>query len=415
MASAIEESWGTTYTIAFIVFSLSTTIEAYIYSISYLATSWVTIPRYLIAILMIWSPLWLLIGGIIAGPLSDALGRKRTLYLTLLMYIIGAIGLMISQGYVMLLVFLSLLLLATGGEYNTVMTAVHEYFPSKFRSRLVYLTLNFTNLGGVLAAALTLLNVNPMMQRIALGATLIIIVPLLYVLRRLLPESTLWLEAIGKVNEVSGNGKSSSLPRENITGVNLPPVWLRVIVGGLIGWAYTTGFSLLALNLGPYFLPSLTNWLILVFSAVALVSGIIISLLADSVSRKVMLTVSSLGSTIATLILAFTINVWVHNLGVFWGLFAAFSILVNAYFLTEDTLKSEYWRVIRRGTYTALVRVISLGGSIPVLFASAYIPIKLYLLVDSIILGVGAAASIAWYIIGIETGKGVSVRIWGVA
>mgnify|MGYP001772901681 CR=1 FL=1 len=417
MASIIEESWSKAHAIAFIVFSLSTTIEAYIYSISYLATGWVATPRYLTALLMIWPPLWLLIGGVMAGPLSDALGRRRTLYLTLLMYIVGAVGLVISKGYVMLLVFLSLLLLATGGEYNTVMTAAHEYFPSRLRSRLVFLILNFTNLGGVLAAALTLLNVNPMIQRMALGVTLIIIVPLLYVLRRMIPESTLWLEAVGKVNEINNmvNGNSSNLPHEYAVRIRLPPTWLRIMVGGLIGWAYTAGFSLLALSLGPYFLPSLTNWLILVFSAVALASGVIIGLFADSVSRKVMLATSSLGSTLITLILALTTNIWMRNLGVFWSLFTAFSILINAYFLTEDTLKSEYWKVIRRGTYTALVRVISLGGSIPVLFASAYIPMKLYLLVDSIILGVGAAASIIWYIVGVETGKGISVRIWGVA
>ncbi|ABW01174.1 MFS transporter [Caldivirga maquilingensis] len=404
-----NDHWGEAHTVAFTVFSLSTTIEAYIYSISYLATGWVVTPRYLTALLTVWPPLWLLIGGAVAGPLSDALGRRRVLYLTLLMYVVGAVGLMISQGYVMLLIFLSLLLVATGGEYNTVMTAAHEYFPSRLRGRLVFLILNFTNLGGVLAAALTLLNVNPMMQRVALGATLIIILPLLYALRRMLPESVLWLEAVGKVNEVN----TIDSPHEYTVRIRLPPTWLRVMVGGLIGWAYTAGFSLLALTLGPYFLPSLTNWLILVFSTAALVSGVVIGLLADSVSRRVMLAASSLGSTLITLILAFTTNTWMRNLGVFWGLFTVFSILINAYFLTEDTLKSEYWRVIRRGTYTALVRVISLGGSIPVLFASAYIPMKLYLLVDSIILGVGAAASIVWYIVGVETGKGISVRAWG--
>ncbi|WP_291999595.1 MFS transporter [Caldivirga sp.] len=417
MSLVFEDHWDKTHTIAFIVFSLSTTIEAYVYSISYLATGWVTTPRYLTALLAVWPPLWLMIGGIVTGPLSDALGRRRTLYLTLLMYAVGAAGLIISQGYVMLLTFLSLLLVATGGEYNTVMTAAHEYFPSRHRSKLVFIILNFTNLGGALAAMLTLLNVSPIMQRFALGATLMVIVPLVYMLRQMLPESALWLEATSKVNNnVNESNVVSNNPLyKTAARIKLPPTWLRVMVGGLIGWAYTAGFSLLALTLGPYFLPSLTNWLILVFSVVALTSGVIIGLLADSVSRKLMLVASSIGSTLITLILALTIHTWMRNLGLFWGLFTAFSILINAYFLTEDTLKSEYWKVIRRGTYTALVRVISLGGSIPVLFASAYIPMELYLLVNSAILGVGAVTSIVWYIIGVETGKGISVRAWGVA
>jgi len=104
---------------------------------------------------------------------------------------------------------------------------------------------------------------------------------------------------------------------------------------------------------------------------------------------------------------------WTSNLNLFWPLYITFSILVNAYFLTEDTLKSEYWRVSRRGTFTALVRVISLGGSIPVIFTSAYIPINMYLIMDTAIFSVGTAASILWYIAGIETGRGVSVRVWG--
>ncbi|MFP3259086.1 MAG: MFS transporter, partial [Caldivirga sp.] len=138
MSSVIEESgWGLVHTIALVSFSLSTMIEAYIYSISYIATGWVSVPRYLTALLTIWPPLWLLIGGVTMGPLSDLIGRRNTLYLTLLMYIMGAIGLTIGGGYLTLLLFLSLLLMATGGEYNTVMVATHEYFPRRVRSRVV--------------------------------------------------------------------------------------------------------------------------------------------------------------------------------------------------------------------------------------------------------------------------------------
>ena len=77
-----EDKWSGIHTITFIVFSLSTTIEAYIYSISYLATGWVVTPRYLTALLAVLAPLWLLIGGATAGPLPEAVGRRRTLYLT---------------------------------------------------------------------------------------------------------------------------------------------------------------------------------------------------------------------------------------------------------------------------------------------------------------------------------------------
>ena len=423
VSSVIEESsWSLVHTIALVSFSLSTMIEAYIYSISYIATGWVSVPRYLTALLTIWPPLWLLIGGVTMGPLSDLIGRRNTLYLTLLMYIVGAIGLTIGGGYLTLLLFLSLLLMATGGEYNTVMVATHEYFPRRVRSRVVFLVLNFTNLGGALASALAFLNLSSvLMQRLAIGLTLVITVPILYVIRGMLPESVMWLEAVGKGDVAAGeverflkvNANGSSASMWPITTVNQPPMWLRVLVGGLIGWAYTAGFSLMALTLGPYFLPSLTNQLILVFSIASFASGIPISLLADSVSRRLLLLASSVGVSLTSLAIAITVNHWSSNLNLFWPLYITFSVLVNAYFLTEDTLKSEYWRVSRRGTFTALVRVISLGGSIPVIFTSAYIPINMYLIMDTAIFSVGTAASILWYIAGIETGRGVSVRVWG--
>jgi hypothetical protein len=102
----------------------------------------------------------------------------------------------------------------------------------------------------------------------------------------------------------------------------------------------------------------------------------------------------------------------IHAQPLFWALFIVFSVLVNTYFLTEDVLKSEYWVTRRRGSLTALVRVISLGGSIPVIFLSTYLPIGTYLIVDTAIFGVGLAASLAWYLIGVETGRGVSVEAW---
>jgi hypothetical protein len=106
------------------------------------------------------------------------------------------------------------------------------------------------------------------------------------------------------------------------------------------------------------------------------------------------------------------INALIHAQPLFWALFIVFSVLVNTYFLTEDVLKSEYWVTRRRGSLTALVRVISLGGSIPVIFLSSYLPIGTYLIVDTAIFGVGLAASLAWYLIGVETGRGVSVEAW---
>ncbi len=169
----------------------------------------------------------------------------------------------------------------------------------------------------------------------------------------------------------------------------------------------------MVLTFGPYYFPSLTNWLIFAFSAASFISGIPVSMFADKVSRKLLLLISSLGSLVISVLILSLISSLVNDQYIFWVLFILFSMLVNTYFLTEDTLKSEYWVTRRRGgSYTAAVRVMSLGGSIPVIFLSSYLPVSLYLALAVTIFGVGFAASLAWYLIGVETGKGISISAW---
>lgn len=162
-----------------------------------------SVPREFTALLSIWPPLWLLVGGgAVMGPVADIIGRKRSLYLTLIMYVVGALGLVLSHDYSSLLIFLGMLLLATGGEYNIIMAASHEYFPRRYRSRAVFLILNFTNAGGALASLLAVMNISsPSLQRIAIGATILVAAPMLYILRTRLPESIRWLEFKGKVDD----------------------------------------------------------------------------------------------------------------------------------------------------------------------------------------------------------------------
>ncbi len=251
------------------------------------------------------------------------------------------------------------------------------------------------------------------LQKLALGLTILIIIPVLYLLRSLIPESPYWL----RTKKVIPEDQWPYLIKEggNRTSVRLPPLPVRVVIGGLIGWSYTAGFTLIVLTFGPYYFPNLTNWLIFTFSVASFISGIPVSMLADRVSRKLLLLISSLGSLIISILILSLIGGLVNNQYIFWALFILFSILVNTYFLTEDTLKSEYWVTRRRGSYTAVVRVMSLGGSIPVIFLSSYLPVNSYLILAATIFGVGFAASLIWYLIGAETGKGISISAWNMS
>ena len=416
-AAEVEDlKWGPVHTLLFIAFSIGTAVEAYIYSLSYIATGWVTIPRTLLGLLAIWPPLWLLLGGAVSGPLADEIGRKKTLFITLAIYAVGATGLIFSFTYITILIFIGMLLFAAGGEYNTILTATHELFPRKYRSRALFLELNFTNIGGSIAAILALLAISSIFaQRAVLGVTLLISLLVIYVIRLRLPESVMWLESKGRFSSADTELKKyyGASPEKDtlVKPKKLPSLYFRIAVGGIIGWAYTAGFSLIVLTLGPYFFPSLTDWLIFVFGIVAFLAGFL-GLVADKFSRKRFLLVSAVLVVVFAYLFIPTLKIWITNTFIFWFLFIGVSVFINIYFLAEDTLKSEIWATKRRGLYSAIVRVISLGGSIPVIFLAVNLPIVSYMWLGIGIFGTGLVASVAWYIWGIETSKGRSVRIW---
>lgn len=414
-ASAEESPWKLSHSVILLAFVIGATIEAYIYSLPYIAASWAAYPRWFIALLSAWSPLWLLLGGLAAGPTSDLIGRKRTFYLTMGIYALGGLLLIVARSYQLLLAALSALLFSAGGEYQNIMVAVHEMMPRRWRSASAFTVLNFTNLGGVIAAYLSLTNfTSPPVQRLVLGATILIAVVVMFMIRLKTPESVMWLESKGRASEaVSELSKYYSLAPsiDTVKSVRGPPTWFRIIVGALLGWAYTAGFSLIVLSLGPYFFPELTDYFILVSGVVMFISGFF-GLVADRFSRKVVLLMSSALTVLVSLLFPLLIGAWMRNLEVFWAIFVLDSAFINVFFLAEDTLKSEVWPTSRRGIYTALVRVISLGGSIPVLVYASALPIFEYFYLGLGIFSVGLVISMLWYIFGVETGKGMSVRIW---
>ncbi len=413
---AEESPWTSTHSLLLASFSVSAAVEAYVYSLPYIAETWASYRPSFLALFSAWAPLWILLGGAFAGPISDALGRKRTFFLTMAMYVAGGTALILSAGPLEILASLSVLLFAAGGEYQNVLVAAHELAPRRRRSAMLFLALNFTNLGGSIAALLSLMSyTDPEHQRIILGATVVISAALLVIVRTRMPESVAWLERRGRADEAEreirryyGGISEPSPQRERI---ELPGVLLRIAVGGLLGWSYTSGLSLVVLTLGPYFYPSMTDFIIFAAGISMFVSGLI-GMVADRMSRKALLMTSSILSLLTLSVMALTEDIWAGNFILFILLLMLFSAFINVFFLSEDALKSEFWPTRRRGLYTSLVRVISLGGSIPVLIIAAGLSEAEYFELATLVMLVGAACSILWFRYGPETGRGTSISSW---
>ncbi|MEV4810938.1 MFS transporter [Micromonospora avicenniae] len=105
------------------------------------------------------------LGGIFFGPLSDRVGRKRVLVLTVVTMSLGTFAVGLLPGYAQVGVWAPVLLLAarlvqgfsTGGEYGSAMTFVTEHSPDRRRG-FVASWLEFGTLTGfVLGASLVTL------------------------------------------------------------------------------------------------------------------------------------------------------------------------------------------------------------------------------------------------------------------
>jgi MFS family permease len=364
----------------------------------------------------------------VAGPLSDRVGRKTTFYITMSLYGIGAIGLVFSFTYWLILIFLALMLFAAGGEMNTIMTASHEVMPARHRSKTMMLEINGINLGSLILAAVSLLSAYKgiTFERGMIAATFIVVLAVLFFARTRTPESIRWLRAKGLTQRADAEiakfygadeyrARDASAAAETRAAqakgaVKTVSIGLRLVVISCLAFAGTTGFGLLTYVLGPAHFPKLTAAILLVASVTGFVSGFY-ALWAERWSRKKMLLVGYCGTFLATLIIALTTSAWAASAALFFFLLVVLNVFSNVSYLSQDTLKGEVWPTNRRGTYTAVVRFVGIGLYIPTIYLTQSFSLNAFVLFSLGVWAVGALASIVWAARGVETGSGVSLDV----
>jgi len=420
-----QSEWSRVDTWAFISFAMGMFIESYIFGMSSIATTWVKIPNSYKALLLSWSPLWLIIGIAIAGPLSDRIGRKQVFYITMSMYAIGAIGIALSYEFYLILIFLGILLFASGGEMNTIMALSQEIMPRQHRSSTMLLELNFIPLGGVVLSAIAFSSLYSAVyfQRLMVASTIIIVLVVLAASRRYLPESFLWLASKGKEDKAIEDakkyyGETGYLERANykkdlLDNKDLDKTshfWLKFFATLTTAFAGTTGFGLIAYELGPIIFPNLTDIILLVSSVAAFAIGLI-GFFGEKISRKTMLLWGNLGALVLTIITYALIGTWSKYIILFWALVVVLNAFVQLGYLAEDTLKSEVWDTKSRGSLTALVRFLGIGLYIPTIYITYTYNIYQYIQFNILVWVIGSAGAITWYIMGKETGKGTPIEL----
>lgn len=428
-----EARWTSKTTWMFISFVLGLALESYVFALASIAIYWVTMPKALGELLLAWAPIWLIIGIALAGPFSDKYGRKVTLFSTLVLYAIGGIVLFFGTTYLTILIALALMLLAGGGEMNSIMVASHELMPRKHRGKATMMIINGINFGGTVLAivALTTAAISNSkaviaVQRDVVAIAVLVVVVILFATRVSMPESFLWLHKKGKTEQLEktirsyfgANVEAEAIARDAIQSQTRPVPVKRspsyavftMIIMIVVATANTVGFGLMAYALAFAFFPHLQPTILAVFEGAGFVIGFI-GLIADRVSRKKFLFWSFLGTFVMTVIVGLTTSVWTHDMALFWVLLVILAGVNSLCYLTEDTIKGEVWPTLHRGTLTALARFVSIGLYIPAIYLTATMSPTHYILFNAAIWLAGTLAAGAWLIWGHETGAGLSIQV----
>ena len=431
------ERWTSTDTWLFVSFALGYTMEAYIFSLAPVATGWVKEPANLRSLLLSWAPLWLIIGIAIAGPVGDWLGRRMTFYITMGIYGVGAIGLFFSPSYNLILIFLAILLLSAGGEMNMIMVAVHETMPTRHRSKAAMLAVNCINLGGIIVAAVDLASASGSVgfQRDMVVAALLGVLVIMIFVRAHMPESPRWLMRKGRSDEAAAQllkyygaeevaarrhaveqaqaellrKREAAAKEQPARSHRYPPLWLRLTAIIFVAFADTAGFGLLTYTLGPVHYPHLTADIILITEIAGFVTGFF-ALKADRLSRRWLLLIGYVGSGVLTAIAWATESTWAKQLALFWVLLVILNVFVNMAYITEDTLKGEVWPTKYRARFTAICRVVSIGGYIGTIYWTQNFSTHGLIFFNMMVWIVGIIGALLWFFGGIETGRGVDIE-----
>ena len=158
------------------------------------------------------------LGGILFGYLSDRFGRKTVLSWTILVYSLGTFACGFAQDVWWLLVFRVITGLGVGGEWATGQTLVGETFPAKMRARFAAVMQTGAPLGIALASVVGGFAQPALASAFGpdrgwRGCFFLSVLPalLVVVIRRVMPESDVWLERRRLAAEPEGGHLSDLL------------------------------------------------------------------------------------------------------------------------------------------------------------------------------------------------------------
>ncbi len=325
----------------------------------------------------------MLIGALFIGTLSDVIGRKKMLLVSMVIFTITQAGAALAPTPEIFGLFRFLGGLGMGGVIPVAAALTIEYSAPKKRSLNYGIMYSGYSLGIVAAAlvAMALLPVLGWRWVIAVGTLPVLILP---VIAWLLPESLEYLVAKGRITEAKSLASKLNVrnyqPQAPVSPAKKVP-W-REVMGAMFSGKYlrSTVFFWISLFCGMVLVYGLNTWLpqimrkagydlgssltfLLVFSLASAIGGLILGYLADKYGQKVILVVFYLLGAGGILMLMFPNSMFVNLcLVAFAGVGSISTSLVLTGYI------ADYYPAAQRGTATgwalSFARIGAISGPI---------------------------------------------------
>ncbi|WP_211230002.1 MFS transporter [Desulfovirgula thermocuniculi] len=354
-----------------------------------------------------WTLLGLLIGGAIAGIISDRIGRKKMLILACIVYSIFNLPIYFAQNFETFAVFRILSGIGIGACIPVSATINSEFVPTKSRGAFVASTFSWLVAGWVLSGLVAIPVVPAMGWRFCY---LLAVVPVVYalILAALLPESPHWLvskgrnaEAVGVIRAMERAARGSA--REwSPEGLLVPPppksvgvaalfsreyrlatvgLWIMyfmgcVIIYGVTAWMpsllYEKGFSLAK----SYAFAALQN-------VASIIANAVTGFVSDRVGRKRNIIFGFALAAVAVAVLAGATGQWFILAACMFLGFANNFALTAVQPLLAETYRTEF-----RNTGVAMTNAFGRIGGLLAPIMAGYVQQ----------LGVGFSGTMLWFI-----------------
>ncbi|MCL6014927.1 MAG: MFS transporter [Candidatus Thermoplasmatota archaeon] len=353
-------------------------------------------------IFLLIGPLVVPAGNLSMGFLADAIGRKKVFLITMSFYTIGIIVISLSYTFIPLLLGLILAEFGVGGEEPSSLSLVAENTDADKRPFWLTILTNMDNIGSALMAGLFFIVVNDLQDRAVLLIGSLLLILFIVALRRVIPESQMWLKESGNTDEYRKEREKIEL-RDDGERISQPSLLPSFVFLGVIAVSQYLTFGLMAYVLAPIEFPNSSEDDLIIFVALlgSSVAGFIAAPLISR-GRKNYTLLSFLFGTV-TMVAIFIMVPYLQNMVIFLPLLFANMFMSEFAYASRSVLEPELYGTRNRSALIGLTRLWPMIAYPIFTFYTSSLNLYNFLLINVILWALGLSASVYWFYFGIET------------